>query len=271
VDDRQRSCLADLANDPASGLLWRTIAEPLETALDGGDPDALERAAHSAARSHALGGRKRLPVLHGQLLSGLDRLSACGMHEREEAFSDCRTVLLRAVSEGYAEGLEETLAQLRRDAESLSPVDPRSGVLRPRQTREQLTLDLLRCQRMDLPLGVATVTLVDEGTSSTGKRSARRGDKVGRVLRDNVRRYDGVGSIEDGRHVLFLPGVSRDGLLTAVERLHRLLEEEPRPVAGVRGAFALLHLDCADLSVAEILTALAERGDVAAADYLVWV
>jgi hypothetical protein len=271
VNDRQRSCLEDLANDPAAGPLWRTIAEPLEAALDVGDSDALERAARSAARSHSLDGRTRLPALHGQLLSGLDRLWACGMDGREEAFTDCRTVLLRAVGEGYAEGLEEKVAELRREAESLSPVDPRSGVLRPRQTREQLGLDLLRCQRMDLPLGVATVTLVDEGPPSTGKRGTRRADKLGRLLRDNVRRYDGVGSLEDGRYVLFLPGASRDGLLTAAERLHRRLEEEPRPVAGVRGAFALLHLDCADLAVAEILTALAERADVATVDYLVWV
>jgi hypothetical protein len=272
VDNRQRSCLTELANDPASGPLWRTIADALDTALGGGDRDALERAAQAAARSVALGRRgPRLAVLNDQLLSGLDRLRACGTIQHEETFSGLRTVLLRAVAEGYAEGLEETIAELRREAESLSPSDPKSGVLRPRQTGEQLGLDLARCQRMDLPLGVAAVTLVAEGASASGRLPARRTVKVGRTLRESVRRYDGVGSLEDGRYVLFLPGVSRDGLLTAVERLHRLIDEDPRPVAGARCAFALLHLDCADLSVTEILAALGESAETTAADYLVWV
>jgi hypothetical protein len=269
VDDELRGCLDELAGDPSAGRLWRPIAEALGAALDGGEDGALARAALATARSIALSGRAGLPLLLDQLLLGLDRLRVCGAGEGE-TFVACQTVLLRSVAEGYAEGLEETVGELRRRAEELLTVDPSSGVLRQRQTGEHLALELLRCQRMDLPLGVAALQPAEDGSVSGRRRTSRRRDVVGKLLRDNVRRYDGVGMLEDGGHVLFLPGVSRDGLLSAAERLHRQIAEDPRTAAYARSTFALLHLDCADLSSAEILAAVGGRR-TADADYLVWV
>lgn len=274
MDDEQRSCLRELARDPAAGALWRSIAEALEAALEGGDQVALSRAALASARALALVRGTRLAELLDQMQLGLQRLRSCGLGQDGKTFADCQMVLLRAVAEGYAEGLHEIVAGLRRKAEALSPVDPASGVLRPRQTVDHLALELVRCQRMDLPLGVAAVIPADTGEEGAAprRRAPKRGKTIGRLLHDNLRSYDGVGSLEDGGSVLFLPGVSRDGLLKVMERLHGLFGEDSSTAAGAPSAFVLLHLDCADLSAAEILAAVGDRGRIpSAADYLVWV
>jgi hypothetical protein len=261
-----------LAADPYVGHLWRPIADSLEAALTGGEQSGLARAAHDVGRALALTREVRLPDLLDDLTRGMDRLQAAA-GEDIAAFVECRTVVERSLAEGFAEGLEETVTELRHQTDDLSPADPFSGVLRPRQTNEQLGLELQRCERMDLPIGVAAVqaTAGEAWQETEGAEPPAGQDIVGRVLRENLRRYDGLGSLEDGRHVLFLPGASRDGLLTAVERLHRLLDEDPRTAAGPPAGFILLHLDCADLPVADILTTLREgRRNVPASDYLAW-
>lgn len=267
----ETSRVRSLAQDPDVGHIWRPIAETLEAALTGGEQAGLARAAHDVGRALALTREARLPDLLDDLARGMDQLQAAA--GEAGLFVECRTVVERSLAEGFAEGLEETVTELRHQTDDLSPADPFSGVLRPRQTNEQLGLELQRCERMDLPIGVAAIQ-AKVGTTwqptKAAEPSAGR-DVVGRVLRENLRRYDGLGSLEDGRHVLFLPGASRDGLLTAVERLHRLLDEDPRTAAGPSAGFVLLHLDCADLPVADVLTALREGGrDVRASDYLAW-
>jgi len=276
MNEQQRSCMRDLARDRTTGLLWQPISEPLEAALRGGDLRALARAASAAARALSLTHRQRLPDLLDRLQAGLDRMLSYGPAggKARARLLECRAVLQRAVAEGYAEGKDETIADLRRQVDSLSPADPASGVLRPRQTGDLLSVELLRCQRMDLPLGIAAVAPANgrHADRPAGRRSSRRGDPVGRVLRDGVRRYDVVGSLDNGRHVLLLPGVSREGLLTAVERLHRRLEEDPRTGEDGHRTFVLMHLDCADVSAEEVLTTVADAGRaVSSADYVVWV
>jgi len=271
--DEWRSRVESLTRDPDVGHLWRPIAESLEAGLAGGEQAGLARAAHDVGRALALTREVRLPDLLTDLARGMDRLQAAADAAAAALFLECRTVIERALAEGFAEGLEETVTELRHQTDDLLPADPFSGVLRPRQTNEQLGLELQRCERMDLPIGVAAVQAKSGETRRPieGAESPAGRDVVGRVLRENLRRYDGLGSLEDGRHVLFLPGASRNGLLTAVERLHRLLDEDPRTATGPPAGFVLLHLDCADLPVADVLTALREGGrDVRASDYLAW-
>lgn len=269
--DEWRSRVRSLTRDPDVGHLWRPIAGSLEAGLAGSEQAGLARAAHDVGRALALSREVLLPDLLDDLARGMDRLQAAA--DDRAVFAECRAVVERALAEGFAEGLEEIVTELRHHTEHLTPVDPFSGVLRPRQTNEQLGLELERCERMDLPIGVAAVQVKGAATGrpTAGAQSAVVPDVVGRVLRENVRRYDGLGLLDDGRHVLFLPGASRGSLLAAVERLHRLLDEDPRTATGPPADFVLLHLDCADLPVADVLTALREGGrDVRESDYLAW-
>jgi hypothetical protein len=145
-----------------------------------------------------------------------------------------------------------------------SVVDPRTGALRPRGFREHVAVEILRCQRMELPLGVLAV-FAPRGADG----GCAHAPGAGWVLRENVRRYDGVGCLENGDYVVVLPDVARSGLLAVAERVYRRLCEDPR-TAALRRSLALVHLDCVDLSATDLLEQIADAVETArnSDDYL---
>jgi GGDEF domain-containing protein len=129
-------------------------------------------------------------------------------------------------------------------------------------------MEINRCQRMQLPMGVAVV--FNRGTDA-GEPSETPALAVGRVLRENLRRYDELGRLETGEFVAVLPDVSRTGLAAAAERLHGQLAEDPRTTAAPR-CMALTHLDCVDVTVGDLLEQVTDALQHARAgdDYICW-
>jgi hypothetical protein len=166
---------------------------------------------------------------------------------------------LTRIAAGYMGGLEETIARLRRMAEESSPLDVDSGAIKPGELGERLSLEVERCQRMDLPLGLLELAVVAGGEERPTVARPARADlhDVGVCLRENLRRYDSVGLTDDGAFVLVLPDISRRGLAGAAERLRRELGacaggHRPSPEL----TFALAHYDFVDANAQEMLAIL---------------
>ncbi len=122
-------------------------------------------------------------------------------------------------------------------------MDPETGVLRPRDLSEHLSLEINRCQRMQLPMGVAAVLdTPQEAGAHADRRSAGRPRAA---CGENLRRYDDGGPAETGEFVAVLPDVSRSGLAAAAERLQQPACRGPGTVGAPR-RMALAHLDCVD-------------------------
>ena len=80
--------------------------------------------------------------------------------------------MLRALAAGYAAGLEDIIEQLNRSVAATSPIDDATGAMKPAATAERLTLEVLRCQRMDLSLGVVEMGVELEGEAGLAARNA---------------------------------------------------------------------------------------------------
>lgn len=250
LDDRERG-------------LWEPALPHLEEALSGGDPARLLEALETAARGVGL-------TQSGTVVDLLDTLTLVSAALRTELLGSglpgaddaCRRLsglerlALTRVAAGYAEGLEETIAQLQGEARRVSTLDAATGAIKAEAVVEHLSLEVDRCQRMDLPLGLVEVAVEPRAPDAVWR--ARGADtavlhEVGECLRDNLRRYDSVGRTEDGGFLLVLPDVSRLGLAGAAERLRR----ELAACAGSPQVFvALAHYDFVDASPAEMLAAL---------------
>ena len=182
---------------------------------------------------------------------------------------------LTRVAAGYAAGLADTIDRLRRVAEDASPLDVDSGAIKPGEFGERLSLEVERCQRMDLPLGLLELGVAagDEERRAAGRPVRAEVGMVGACVRENLRRYDSVGLTDDGDLVLVLPDISRRGLAGAAERLRRELDA----CGGRRGAapeltFALVHYDFVDVNAQEMLAVLGRSVDQAkeAGQPIVW-
>ena len=66
--------------------------------------------------------------------------------------------------------------------------------MKPAQIADRLSLEVLRCQRMDLSLGVVVGVTIDESASGMAACPRDKRDvilqEVGGCLRDSLRRYD---------------------------------------------------------------------------------
>jgi hypothetical protein len=178
--------------------------------------------------------------------------------------------VLLAATRGYARGLASRLGRVEREFAEIAPLDPVSRLLRPAETRDLLSLEMVRCQRMELPLG-AVALVSSDGDPVAGGSAAGLLD-IAQVLRRNLRRYDGIGLLESGDLLLVLPDIARGGVQSVAERLHARLSEASGPPAG-RLRFALSHLDAVDVAAHEFLGDIvsAARAVRAAADYIVWI
>ena len=274
MDDIVAIAFEQPLSGPAVRDVWDACAPRLATALERDDPGPLLESLEEVARNAALiGGRevgalidgfaegcltvRRVLVAHSGGRAGdvLARLTAL---ERDGA---------ARLAAGYAAGLEETIGRLRHQTEECSPGDPASGALRVAETLELLDVEVDRCRRMALSLGVLGFALADEIASV----ACVRGDGpdllhvVAEALRDSVRRYDAVGRTVDGGFLVVLPDVSRRSLASIAERLRREVSVEIGAEAGC--VVALAHYDYVDIGAAEMVAAVERRVAVARADH----
>jgi hypothetical protein len=264
VDPALHVTMADLSLSEEARDLWEPALPHLSRALTGSETpflDALE------AAGRGVGLTQKMPVT-----DLLDAYS-CGseaVRERllggggDRAVSAARRLLalehvaLTRVAAGYSGGLTETIERLRRLAEESSPLDGESGAIKPGELGDRLSLEVERCQRMDLPLGLLGLAIDGHGEARPSARPLRSDlHQIGACLRENLRRYDSVGLTGDGAFVLVLPDISRRGLAGAAERLRRELGSS----CGGHGEspaliFALAHYDFVDVNAQEMLSVL---------------
>jgi hypothetical protein len=266
VDPTHDIATADLPFDEEAADLWEPVLPHLSRALTGGET-AFVTSLESAGRGAGL--TQSVPV--ADLLDAYSRgsqlvrdwLLASGVDPAE---ASARRVLalervaLTRIAKGYSEGLGETIDRLLRIIDESSPFDGDRGAMKPGALGERLALEVERCQRMDLSLGLVELSADGAGEERRGAARPEHVDprQVGACLRENLRRYDSVGLTDEGAFVLVLPDVSRRGLAGAVERLRRELGD----CAGSRGfaapefRFALAHYDYVDVNAREMLAVL---------------
>ena len=249
-----------------SRSLWEPAIPHLARFVGDGEAPLLA-AIEDVARSAGLVQSVPVAVLLDEFTHGskalCDGLHAYGTAEARET---CRLLLglenvaLTRIATSYSAGLEETILRLRRDAEDASPLDLSTGAMKPDEIIEQLSLEVNRCQRMELSLGLLELALEEAGRdeASSCAREGYRGvlHEVGECLHENLRRYDSIGLTSDGGFLLVLPDISRRGLAGAAERLRRELAASAGPSAPPRFLFALAHYDYVDVNAGEMLEAL---------------
>lgn len=256
------------ADDAARGL-GEVLGSRLAGVLRGGDSRSLLTGVEEAARCVALVGTASLEtvtdrciLICDQLALALGRRPEPSMRDAAERLAGLRTEILRSIATGYAAGLRDTISALDRLAGAT--LDDVPGVTTCDEIVDQIALELLRCERMDLALGVVEIGVEVPGGAchacSRGQFARLRRD-MAVCLRGGVRRYDGVGLSRNGGFLLVLPGVSRHGLAAVAGRL---CEEIGRRIADPpRLAVVVAHHDDGDVTAREVLTSL-ERGlDVA--------
>jgi hypothetical protein len=257
--------MADLSLSEEARDLWEPALPRLSQALAGSETaflDALEAAGRGAGLTQKLPVTDLLDAYRRGSEAVRARLLEGGGDEAEAAarrLLALEHVALTRVAAGYSGGLSETIERLRRLAEESSPLDVDSGAIKPGQLGDRLSLEVERCQRMDLPLGLLELAVDRREEERRASKRPSRADlhQIGDCLRENLRRYDSVGLTDDGAFVLVLPDISRRGLAGAAERLRRELGSS----CGGHGeppelTFALAHYDFVDVNAHEMLTVL---------------
>ena len=252
--------LTSLALEGAARHVWETAGPHLQAAL-GGDEEAFLASLEELGRQ---AGRRRSHEV-AALLAGYSEGSAAlaarlaaaaGARALAARLAALERLALTRLAAGYAAGLDEALAALRRAAGEGGAATP-PGVAAPGPFLERLSLEVARCQRMDLPLGLAAVA-VECPRGARGTAAVRVPvEAVAACLRENLRRYDSLGLTADGDFVAVMPDVSRRGLEGAAERLRRELAACAGTPALV-ARFALEHFEYVDVSAREMLAALSE-------------
>jgi GGDEF domain-containing protein len=267
VDELIFTLYGDLELGEVGRRLWEPAIPHLAALVGGAGEAPLLAALEDVARSAGLSRSVPVAVLLDEFARGskalCDRLHAHGTTEAREV---CRLLLglenvaLTRIATGYSAGLEETIDRLRRDAEDASPLDLATGAMKPAEIIEQLSLEVNRCQRMELSLGLLELALDepahDEVSSCAPEEYRGMLHEAGECLRENLRRYDSVGLTSDGGFLLVLPDISRRGLAGAAERLRRELAASAGPSAVPSILFALAHYDYVDTNAGEMLESL---------------
>jgi GGDEF domain-containing protein len=254
---------ADLTETGRS--LWEPALPLLERAAAGEDPEPFLSFAESQARGAGIS--QSIPVVallgtysraSGLLVASLESSDAVGAPEAARRLRVVERVALTRIASGYSAGLEETISRLRARVADASPVDDDSGAIKSGAILERLDLEVNRCQRMNLSLGLLALEPQEGAFAQTTVHVAGRGSRhqVGECLRGNLRRYDSIGLTRQGGFLLVLPDISRRGLSGAAERLRRELDVCVAPRGASDYVFALAHYDFVDTDPAEMLTAL---------------
>ena len=254
---------ADL--DESGRSLWEPALPQLKRAVGGGDDEpflgSLEAQARGAGMSQAMPVATLLGTyvqVSSLLVAGLESSGDARAPEAARRLQALERVALTRIASGYSAGLEETISNLRARAADASPVDSASGAIKSGELFDRLDLEVNRCQRMNLSLGLLALESQEGAEVGAAEHSAVRGSRhdVGECLRGNLRRYDSVGLTREGGFLLVLPDISRRGLSGAAERLRRELDVCVSPGGASEYVFALAHYDFVDADPAEMLAAL---------------
>jgi GGDEF domain-containing protein len=267
VDELFFTVYGDIELGELSRSLWEPAIPHLARYVVGGYETPLLAVVEDVARSAGLSQSVPVAMLLDAFTTGSramrDGLQSQGTAEAREA---CRLLLslenvaLKHIANGYSAGLEETIVRLRLDAEDASPFDLSTGAMKSDKIVAQLSLEVDRCRRMELSLGLLELALEeakrDEASSQAHEDYGGVPHEVGECLRQNLRRYDSIGLTTDGGFLLVLPDISRRGLAGAAERLRRELAASAGTSAPQRFLFALAHYDYVDANPGEMLEAL---------------
>jgi len=251
--------LGDLALGDVGRGLWEPALPHLDLALRGEDGAFLGAVEH-VARSAGLGQRIPIAAICDAFSEGCEKLrERLAPTQPDPAAASRRLYELERlaaarIAVAYSEGLQETIAQMRRAAEESSPMDVDSGAMKPRELLGRLELEVNRCRRMDLPLGLLELGI--DGGDGPAETSGAAPREIGDCLRGNLRRYDSVGLSDDGAFVLVLPDISRRGLEGAAERLRRELCDRGGGLPAAEYVFALAHYEFVDMNAPQMLASL---------------
>ena len=252
---------ADLSLGDEARDLWEPALPHLAAALAGDESpflDALESAARGSGLTQNVPMTDLLDAYSRGSGAVCEKLLGGGGAESARRLTALDNLALTRIAGGYSGGLEETIERLQRLAEESSPLDVDSGAIKPGEFGGRLSLEVERCQRMDLPLGLLELAVDsrEKKRRAAGRPSRADLHQIGDCLRENLRRYDSVGLTDDGAFVLVLPDISRRGLAGAAERLRREIGS-----CGGHGdppelTFALAHYDFVDVNAQEMLALL---------------
>ena len=267
MDELFFTLYGDVELGEVSRSLWEPAVPHLGRFVAGGLEAPLLAALEDVARCAGLSQSVPLATLRDAFITGLkalcDGLRSQGTAEAREAslrLLGLENAALTRIASGYSAGLEETIVRLRLDAADASPLDLSTGAMKFDEIVEQLSLEVDRCRRMELSLGLLELALeeAESGEASPCAREGYRGapHEVGECLRQNLRRYDSIGLTRDGGFLLVLPDISRRGLAGAAERLRRELAASAGPSAPQSYLFALAHYDYVDANAGEMLEAI---------------
>ncbi len=263
MDSTSDSMMADLPLGEEARDLWEPALPHLSQALAGHETAFLD-ALESAGRGAGLTQQVPVSELLDAYSRGSEALRARLLEGDDEAEPASRRLLamehaaLMRIAAGYSRGLGETIERLRRVVEESSPVDVDSGAMKPGELGGLLSLEVERCQRMDLPLGLLELAVDrhEQQRRAAGRPSRSDLHHIGDCLRENLRRYDSVGLTDGGAFVLVLPDISRRGLEGAAERLRREIGSCGGHGEEAELTFALAHYDLVDANAQEMLTVL---------------
>jgi len=254
---------ADL--DEAARILLEPGLPQLERALAGGDQEpflgSLEAQARGAGMSQGMAVATLLSTyvqVSAVLVAGLESSAEVTAPEAARLLRAVERIALTRIASGYSAGLEDTISRLRARATAASTVDDSSGAIKSGELFERLDLEVNRCQRMNLSLGLLALEPQEGEEAEAAHHATGHGLRhdVGECLRGNLRRYDSVGLTRQGGFLLVLPDISRRGLSGAAERLRRELDICVAPRGASEYVFALAHYDFVDADPAEMLAAL---------------
>lgn len=262
MDDLISSLFREAEFDELGRSLWEPALPLLERAVAGGDQepflDAVEATSRGAGISQSLSVEALLEayaLASGVLLAGLESSDDHRAPEAARRLRALERIALTRIASGYSAGLEETISGLRARVADVSPVDGVSGAVKPRELFARLDLEVNRCQRLNLPLGLLALES-QAGAETADDHGTGPLHQVGDCLRGNLRRYDSIGLTRQGGFLLVLPDISRRGLAGAAERLRRELDECVAPGRASDYVFALAHYDLVDADPTEMLTSL---------------
>jgi GGDEF domain-containing protein len=245
--------------------LWEPVIPYLARALGGDEApylDAVEQVARGAGLCQSIAAADLLDALSKGSRALRAGLLADGAPGAEEA---CRRLLVleplavTRIATGYFAGMEETILRLRREVLETSAIDEHTGAMRHEVVCDRLSLEVERCQRMDLSLGLLELEFEGAEPGEAPGAGFAPGvvlPAVTECLRDNLRRYDSVGLAPDGGFLLVLPNISRRGLSGAAERLRRELDGCVGEHSAPQSFFALAHYDFVDVNATDMLDAL---------------
>jgi diguanylate cyclase (GGDEF)-like protein len=274
--------------EPPADTVWRSLIADFADAVGDAVETAPAQAAFCAAveaRCHHIARERELGIVDvftGVRMGFSAFAAALGEASGGEA-AVARKRLARLENEalvragtGYAKGLEERVELLSAEVDFLRPEDPMTGVMKESEIVRRLGVELDRCRRMDLALGLAQVgvdcldAVRHHGGPGEPGEFLRR---VARLLGDSLRQYDAIGRRGEECFLVVLPDVSRRGLQSVIERFRHDLIDECPAVLHAHFSFSLAHLDYLDLAADEVLAQMDSGLDRARAggDSIAWI